>query len=438
MVCEICGSQSIRKDNGVFVCQECGTEYSVEEAKKLLRDFDEQDNLKQNQTSNQNTAVSGKDKLLSALSLWVLNLSKMPDVLLWFNIPRDKISTDQFWKVDLLRISTKTFPAYFPTLPETPLFLSRLANGGGEFWIKSWEPQKPWWNKWKSEHPDSYRRAKESYDLAYRFYGKECSISEIIEEEAANASFQNKMTDFFAKYDQYTYNGRVLYTMFPSIIGNSKFVPGEGLIITKKNPCISELSVQYNTYVRNNDNIKLCTVEKGFFKDKIVSAPDSVTNTFRAMLKAGSDIVLEFISKHNEMMHYCSEHFSDICDLMNEVKNNCLKLESELFVPYKYRSIPVLLNLIDLVNDGKASTWQDLINLYDTHQYRIGVYEKLDAINSKLDVIQNTLIIGFTAIAQQLSEVNSSLQSITSKIDAINSNLISIKKYNFITMWNSL
>lgn len=41
MVCEICGSQSIKKDNGIFVCQECGTEYSLEEAKKLLVDIEE-------------------------------------------------------------------------------------------------------------------------------------------------------------------------------------------------------------------------------------------------------------------------------------------------------------------------------------------------------------------------------------------------------------
>ena len=34
MVCEICESQSIKKENGVFVCKECGTEYSLEEAKK--------------------------------------------------------------------------------------------------------------------------------------------------------------------------------------------------------------------------------------------------------------------------------------------------------------------------------------------------------------------------------------------------------------------
>lgn len=29
MVCEICNSQNIKKENGVFVCKECGTEYSL-------------------------------------------------------------------------------------------------------------------------------------------------------------------------------------------------------------------------------------------------------------------------------------------------------------------------------------------------------------------------------------------------------------------------
>lgn len=36
MVCELCGSNDIVKQGGVYVCQHCGTKYSVEEAKKLL------------------------------------------------------------------------------------------------------------------------------------------------------------------------------------------------------------------------------------------------------------------------------------------------------------------------------------------------------------------------------------------------------------------
>ncbi len=36
MVCEMCDSKDLIKQEGVYVCQNCGTKYSVEEAKKLM------------------------------------------------------------------------------------------------------------------------------------------------------------------------------------------------------------------------------------------------------------------------------------------------------------------------------------------------------------------------------------------------------------------
>lgn len=36
MVCEMCDSKDLVKQEGVYVCQNCGTKYSVEEAKKLM------------------------------------------------------------------------------------------------------------------------------------------------------------------------------------------------------------------------------------------------------------------------------------------------------------------------------------------------------------------------------------------------------------------
>lgn len=36
ITCEMCGSTDLMKDGGVFVCQSCGTKYSVEEAKKMM------------------------------------------------------------------------------------------------------------------------------------------------------------------------------------------------------------------------------------------------------------------------------------------------------------------------------------------------------------------------------------------------------------------
>lgn len=36
LVCEMCGSNDLIKDGGVFVCQSCGCKYSVEEAKRMM------------------------------------------------------------------------------------------------------------------------------------------------------------------------------------------------------------------------------------------------------------------------------------------------------------------------------------------------------------------------------------------------------------------
>lgn len=36
LTCEMCGSTELVKDGGFFVCQTCGTKYSVEEAKKMM------------------------------------------------------------------------------------------------------------------------------------------------------------------------------------------------------------------------------------------------------------------------------------------------------------------------------------------------------------------------------------------------------------------
>lgn len=36
LTCELCGGTDLVKQDGVFVCQNCGTKYAVEEAKKMM------------------------------------------------------------------------------------------------------------------------------------------------------------------------------------------------------------------------------------------------------------------------------------------------------------------------------------------------------------------------------------------------------------------
>ena len=45
LTCEMCGSTDLLKQDGVFVCQSCGCKYSVEEAKKMMPDNEDSDEL---------------------------------------------------------------------------------------------------------------------------------------------------------------------------------------------------------------------------------------------------------------------------------------------------------------------------------------------------------------------------------------------------------
>lgn len=40
IVCEMCSSHEFKKEDGLFVCEHCGTKYSIEEAKKLMVEID--------------------------------------------------------------------------------------------------------------------------------------------------------------------------------------------------------------------------------------------------------------------------------------------------------------------------------------------------------------------------------------------------------------
>ena len=62
MVCEICNSQNIKKENGVFVCKECGTEYSLEEAKKLMKEVEGSGELQA--SSNIDTLIETGNKII--------------------------------------------------------------------------------------------------------------------------------------------------------------------------------------------------------------------------------------------------------------------------------------------------------------------------------------------------------------------------------------
>ena len=154
--------------------------------------------------------------------------------------------------------------------------------------------------------------------------------------------------------------------------------------------------------------------------------------------KSSDALILE----HNQMMDIYRENAVEIRKAFNAIIVNCKSLESSLFLPYEYRDLDVVMELINAVRSGRATTWKELVNLYDTQVYRNNVVNELTTINLNLVEINNTLIKGLTIINQTLNRISSSLESIDNSLNAINNNLkkslTSIKRNTFISMSTAL
>lgn len=402
MVCEICGSQSIRKENGVFICQECGTEYSLDEAKSLLKDIKEAVGSAKNERKviKENTNVSGKEELLTQLYLWAKNLSDLQDMYLWFDEPISSLKQESFW------------------LSDTP-----FDNYNDEVifpYIKDIEDNQS--------------------DISHRFYNG-LLLKDIFNEKIKTTNgYLNQISKMKSYSSEKTNSSDDLY---------HKTAPKYRICVNGRN--IGPL--EYWCSDCNNSPFEILDLKKIHYE--VYYSEFSKWSGSKKVIKASNVemFLKQFVDKcqksadalileHNQMMDIYRENAVEIRKAFNTIIVNCKSLESSLFLPYEYRDLGVVMELINAVRSGKATTWKELVNLYDTQVYRNNVVNELKTINLNLVEINNTLIKGFTIINQTLNRISSSLESIDNSLNAINidlkKSLASIERNTFITMWNTL
>jgi len=61
IVCEMCESTDFVKEDGLFVCQGCGCKYSMEEAKKMMKEVGDDEPCQNTEYSNEETKDEGKE-----------------------------------------------------------------------------------------------------------------------------------------------------------------------------------------------------------------------------------------------------------------------------------------------------------------------------------------------------------------------------------------
>ena len=126
--------------------------------------------------------------------------------------------------------------------------------------------------------------------------------------------------------------------------------------------------------------------------------------------------------------------FEEAKEILLESIDLARELSEEFLLPLKYRKLEVVLKMIDLLESGNASTWKELVNAYDTFEYRETVKMSFEVLNQKFDKMTNCL----QNINNNLVSINNQLSNISIKCSRIMNNTEKIKKNTFGILWEML
>ena len=422
MICEICKTQKIKKENGVFVCQDCGTEYSLEEAKKLLKEVDENNQKIDIQIDKLMTLTEENNKylLLNHLLLWADYITKLEQFLEDFNIEQSNKEPLYFNDKSYYDVSyiEKFFYDHFDLMPVSKeAFITDVKKA---ILLK-----------------DDALSLKGKKLYAYNFYisNKKIKLSNSIIE-----MFNHLKKQYIRKFDGYSFKkGDSIFALNEcgDYSGRGIVYWGYGINgITVENwvekICIPNIrkGIDGTIYQR-----------KGIFMPKIVPIVNlnpilsEIKEIYENIPYNLAPLYIEFYNKE------CKSIVDDRCKLLIELINMSFELEKTFMLPYQYRASYIIIELINFVCEGKAESWKELINLYDTTVYRRTELMKLSSIINELQKVNDNLASinqSLIKIDNNLFHIKTSIDSISNKIDKSNVMLKKISKNTFGILWDTL
>lgn len=394
MICEICESQRIKKENGVFICQDCGTEYSLDEAKNLLREIEDTD-LKISKSlvnqSNNNLNIAVQDEEVKFLAEQLKSWCAICVLRERFNNFFFEISDYEFWDIDKsLQIPSKyNFLIKYPvnTVLEEEEFLKSVGKDSKTQLILN-------------------RMNLLKDHMNYEFgWGGVTNSYHSVSIYSSNGSKIGLLCDIYKPDDNRYYGFFDLVERFR--LKGEKFhlvqiMTKSGLINVKRTN---------QTLTGSSEDIQY-----------IISLLSKANN-------AGDD-------KKNQSYSKFSSACDQLLNLRNDLINASLELEKIFLLPIKYRNSKTLCSMLNILNDGRASDWKELVNLYETVEYRKSMIIGMESLYYSLRNINQTLLKGFILTNSNLNSINNNLRSISSKInDVISgvSTIAGIEKAKLIT-----
>lgn len=388
MVCEVCGSQAFKKINGFFVCQECNVEYSSEDAKRLIQEVDAPSEV----ITKTDVADSNADKykLMKCLSLYIdsilsLNLSKF-----WFDIdyvPSSEIFWNQIYNLESLS----------PIVPSSTLYFDGKENNYySRFYIGELKDRTPY---------DIFKDSKLGLlvDLVERNWDSEWQHLDsigLVSKHGYNVSVQT---------DDGKYN--VLLHDLPN--SKNKWVKYfKELCDTNKDYYLHKIVVKQGLFSLKNVDVK-CS-----FTDLDVTKTIHETNRFLDALTSYDKAILDRYRKE----------FDKAKEEYIKLVNNIKELEKQFFVPYKYRDPSILYEMLNIITSGRADTWKELVNIFETDEYRNKTLVAFNVIKGGLDNINRTLVEGFTTVSENLKSIDNQLTTTNMFLMNINNKVSNIAR----------
>lgn len=362
MVCEICGSQKILKKDGVFCCQECGMQYSLEDARSLLQETESSDEASAI-CLNLKMAKSGADKYeaIDMLGCWLRCISVFENANFWLD---------------------GSIPPYDKKSFITNEFVSRVVN------IKKLTIP--------NLQPKDFYEADFSHGRYGNIYGGK-SLEEIAKTKLKKDSrvFKTLLAIDRSSYSTFTYTfgGEEIRNVFYSTDGQYSEPIGKRLLVDPFD-YLAYLAIGEKTYRAK----LLCP--KGLFGTQWVDSTDTfglpeTMSVLRAYMK-------EFEERHGELVSYYNKYFDAAVSIFKETQKSIAELENTFFLPEKYRNSSTIAKLLDIFLEGRADTWKEALNLFEQESRMDLIVMGVAQISNKLDVVGRKL----DAVSYQLSRIN--------------------------------
>jgi len=388
MICEICGSSKIKKENGIFICKECGTEYSLLDAKNLIKEVEEIDEKKEEEiVIEEGTSVLPSDFPVEYEATTEDKIMKLKyDLLCWYRF---------FEKCHEL---------------EHSIFISdQGANSNVDITVRklNWDYNTYFETKLHGEFDKYYLRK----------YGKKLKDEHQANEKRkrnCNIESKNKIKALDKRQSIIAIKCIVVYLFIHAILA---LISLYTLFLIPISIPIGNKIIYYfwDRIIAQKKAEELKIEKEETFEEYWIRHKQS-SDTYKKLLKEKYD---EFLKRAKKSVEYLVSNIPQLIEIKNQL------IES-VPLPPSYSNEQSVKGLLTLVLNGRAHTLKEAINLLETEYYREAVLnsfrelnynlsllvESIERLNYKMNSISNKLSSHYFSLYNQNSIISSQLMSI--------------------------